>query len=140
MRTEAKPRYAVTIEEVPDVAIASVTSESTLEDVGSTVQAAFGTLGRAIGEAGAFGDGAPGLIVHEMDRGTMTIEVFMPVSKTFDPPSGVAIRTLGGGRVATTVHEGPYDEIGAAYRSLTAWIADRRQVPAGPPRERPRAR
>ena len=136
MRTEAQPRYRITITEVPDVTIASVTAGTDLETVGVRVQAAFGTLGRTIGEAGAFGDGPPGLIVHEMDRGSMTVEVFMPIARSFTPPPGVAIRTLRGGRVATTVHEGPYDAIGAAYQSVTAWIADHREVSTGPPRER----
>ena len=136
MRTEVQPRYRVMIEEVPDITIASITTDTDLETVGSAVQDAFGTLGRTIGEAGAFGDGPPGLIVHEMDRGSMTIEVFMPVARSFEAPPDVAIRTLSGGRVATTVHEGPYDTVGSAYQSLTAWLADHRVVSTGPPRER----
>ena len=136
MRTEAQPRYRITIAEGPDVTIASVTAEVDLETVGAHVQAAFGTLGRTIGEAGAFGDGPPGLIVHEMDRGSMTVEVFMPIARSFTPSPGVEIRTLPGGRVATTLHQGPYDGLGAAYQSVTAWIADHRLVSTGPPRER----
>jgi effector-binding domain-containing protein len=136
MQTEAAPRYRISAQEVLDELIASVTSESTLTTVGDVIQVAFGTLGRAIGEAEAFGDGPPGLIVHEMGDTGMTLEIFMPVARAFEAPPGVTIRTLVGGRVATTVHEGPYEEIGPAYQAVTAWIADHREVSTGPPRER----
>jgi effector-binding domain-containing protein len=136
MQTGTTPRYRIYVREVPDERIASVRSETSRASVGDAIQAAFGTLGRAIGAAGAFGDGPPGLIVHAMTDADMTIEVFMPIARGFEAPSDVTIRTLDGGRIATTVHEGPYDEVGAAYNAVTAWIADHRKVSAGPPRER----
>src|SRR5688572_426328 len=109
METEVAPRYVITIEEVPDELIASVTTVATLETIGDVVQEAFRTLGTAIGGADAFGDGPPGLIVLEMGGGEMTVEVFMPVTCAFDAPTDVRVHALDGGRVATTLHEGRYD-------------------------------
>ena len=136
MQTGTTPKYRIYVREVPDERIASVRSKTPRASVGDAIQAAFGTLGRTIGEVGAFGDGPPGLIVHVMTDADMTIEVFMPVARRFEAPAGVTIRTLDGGRIATTVHEGPYDEVGAAYSAITAWIADHRKVSTGAPRER----
>jgi effector-binding domain-containing protein len=136
MKAEAAPRYAITVEEVPDELIASVTGVATFETIGAVVQGAFASLGPAIGAADAFADGPPGLIVLKMGGGEMTVEVFMPVDHAFEVSDRIALRRLDGGRVVTAVHEGPYDEIGGAYQALTAWIADHRAVSSGPPRER----
>ena len=136
METEVAPRYVITIEEVPEELIASVTTAATLETIGNVVQEAFRTLGTAIGRADAFGDGPPGLIVLGMGGGEMTVEVFIPVTRAVVAPTGVRVHPLDGGRVATTLHEGRYDLIGAAYQALAAWIADHRAVSSGPPRER----
>jgi len=135
MRTDVTPRFDVTVEQVPDRTIASISSEATMASVGAVVRGALRTLSEVVGRAGAFGEVGPGLIVHEMGSGTMTLEVFVPITHRFDTPPGVAIRTLDGGRVAATVHEGPYDQIGAAYQAVTAWIADHREIGSGPPRE-----
>jgi hypothetical protein len=36
---------------------------------------------------------------------------------------------------ATTVHRGPYEQIGPAYHTLTGWISEHGHDIAGPPRE-----
>jgi effector-binding domain-containing protein len=136
MKAEAAPRYAVTVEEVPDELIASVTGVATLDSIGAVVQRAFAALRPVIDGADAFTDGPPGLVVLRMGGGEMTVEVFMPVDHAFDVPEPIDLRRLDGGRVVTVVHDGPYDEVGAAYQALTAWIADQRAVSSGPPRER----
>ena len=136
MQPDVAVRDRVRVEDVPDELIASITDTATVGTVGSVVQAAFATLGEAIGAARAFGDGPPGLIVSELRDADMTLEIFMPVSHAFVAPAGVTVRTLEGGPVATVLHEGPYDEVGRAYRILTAWMADQRRVSTRPPRER----
>jgi effector-binding domain-containing protein len=136
MKTEAAAHYRVSVEEVPDELVASVTRSATFETVGTVVQEAFATLGSAVGAAAAFGENPPGLITLELRDEEMTLEIFMSISHTFDPPAGVSVRTLEGGSFATTVHEGPYDGVGEAYQALTAWIADQRRVSTLPPRER----
>jgi effector-binding domain-containing protein len=37
--------------------------------------------------------------------------------------------------VASTVHRGPYEEVGPAYHTLSGWIQDNGHQIAGPPRE-----
>jgi len=46
---------------------------------------------------------------------------------------GPVIRSaLPAGEVAMTVHRGPYEDLGAAYESLTRWCADNDRAVAGP--------
>jgi effector-binding domain-containing protein len=46
---------------------------------------------------------------------------------------GLTLRRLPGGRVAATVHVGPYDELGTAYRELEVWMGKQGLTPSGPP-------
>ncbi len=49
--------------------------------------------------------------------------------------SGLAIKRIPEMTVAATVHRGPYDEVGLAYGSLMAWIAEQGLAVVGPPME-----
>jgi effector-binding domain-containing protein len=78
----------------------------------------------------------PGLVVLEWAPGAeMTVEVFMPVARIFDPPEGIRVRRLQGGKVVSTVHEGPYDAIAPVYAALSTWVPAHGHQFAGPPRE-----
>ena len=47
----------------------------------------------------------------------------------------VALEEVPGGLVATTVHVGPYSEVGKAYTALQKWMTDNGRRPAGMVRE-----
>ena len=63
------------------------------------------------------------------------IEIGVPVAAPFDEVGQVTSRTLEGGTMATTMHHGPYQEIGPAYHTLTGWISEHGHEIVGPPRE-----
>jgi effector-binding domain-containing protein len=67
--------------------------------------------------------------------GDMDVEIVMPIKERAQPPEGIQIRVLEGGDVAFTIHTGPYDQIGPAYRALTEWIPSNGFQFAGLPRE-----
>ena len=49
------------------------------------------------------------------------------------PPAGPVVPSeLPGGRVAATVHRGPYAELGAAHDAVRRWCASQGLVTAGP--------
>lgn len=48
---------------------------------------------------------------------------------------GLAIRRIPAMTVATTIHKGPYDQVGPAYERLTTWITEQGLHPCGPPME-----
>jgi effector-binding domain-containing protein len=125
----------VTVKEVADALVASITVHGGKDAIGEAIQDAFARLGALVEDVGA-GDGMPGMVVLEWGAGAeMTVEVFVPVASPFEPPEGVRVRTLEGCRVAAAVHEGPYDEVGAMYEALGAWVPAHGHAFAGPPRE-----
>jgi len=64
-----------------------------------------------------------------------SMEICAPVARTTDPPAGWQMQELPASTFVTLLHVGPYDTIGAAYDSLTAWIGAHDLAIAGPPRE-----
>jgi DNA gyrase inhibitor GyrI len=124
----------VTVKEIPDALVASVTVHGAKDAIGGAIQGAFARLGALVEDVA--GDGMPGMVVLEWGAGAeMTVEVFVSVASPFEPPDGVRVRTLEGCRVASAVHEGPYDEVGGVYEALGAWVPAHGHAFAGPPRE-----
>jgi effector-binding domain-containing protein len=70
-----------------------------------------------------------------MGDGQFDVETGVPVAKTIDGNATVQPSELPGGTVATTVHIGPYDGLGAAHEALQAWAREHDKTPAGGPWE-----
>lgn len=127
--------YEFVEKDVPAMLVATLTEHVSLTDAGSVIPGAFRTLVEVVGPIG-YGAGMPGVVYHEMDpHRPGDVEVFMPVKATFDPPPEISVRTLEAAHVVSTVHRGPYDQVGLAYRALTTWLAEQGKEPVGPPRE-----
>ena len=65
------------------------------------------------------------------------VEICAPIAEVpaGPPPEDMAVEWVPAGRVAKTVHYGPYDTLGEAYDELAQWIGAHGYTPAGPPRE-----
>lgn len=128
-------RYHVTIKEEPDELVASIRERVRPDRIPQTMPAAFGRLMDSITSVG-MGEGTPGLVMHAIHEPSVAdIEVFVPVARVFEPPSGISVTTLPGGTMASTTFVGPYDEIAPAYAALTKWIDEHDRQIIGPPRE-----
>ncbi|HZD16870.1 MAG TPA: GyrI-like domain-containing protein [Actinomycetota bacterium] len=128
--------YEIQVKEVPDVLVASVRRRASMATVGKETPEAFLELMEAVGPVG-YGEGMPGVVyLGEVAPDTdWDMEIFMPVRERFDPPAGMDVRILAGTRCASTIHRGPYGELGAAHDALRAWIGSQGHQIAGPPRE-----
>ncbi|MFD2765393.1 MerR family transcriptional regulator [Micromonospora eburnea] len=71
----------------------------------------------------------------DLDAAELTVELFVPVGRPPRPTATIAAGELTGCLLAATVHEGGYDDIETAYRSLGRWIAEQDRVLAGPAEE-----
>jgi effector-binding domain-containing protein len=72
------------------------------------------------------------------DEGSMQnvpIEALCPLAGPIPATDQVKVYQLEGGTMASTLHRGPYDNLGATYGALTKWIEANGYRPAGYPRE-----
>ena len=63
------------------------------------------------------------------------LECGIPVAVTFEPTGRVAVCELPGGRAATTMHVGPYDQLRHTWQAMWDWVKSEGLAPAGPPWE-----
>jgi effector-binding domain-containing protein len=72
---------------------------------------------------------------YTMAEDGFEVESGFPTSGAVTASGGVVPSELPGGTVATTLHTGAYDEVGAAYAAADSWLAEHRMVAAGSPWE-----
>jgi len=130
-------RYEVLIEEAAPRQIAAVKIYTSLSQIAKDIQGGFATLMQGLARAGVSPMGPPMILHHDLidERTDGNIEICVPVERLESSESEVYERELEGGTVASTLHHGPYEQIGPAYHVLTGWIFDNAYEIAGPPRE-----
>lgn len=129
--------YDIEIATVEPQPIAATTVTTNLRQVGQDIGTGFGTLMAGMGRAGVTPAGMPLIIYHTVidEENDGDIELCVPVGAGFDGDATVYSRELEGATMATTIHHGPYEEISAAYHTLTGWIVEHGHEIVGPPRE-----
>ena len=136
-RKEGIMPYEVQVKEVPTQYVAAVYKRVSMDTIGKEVQEAFGELGATAGKAGLQLAGPPFLVMADVfdEETDGDIELCFPLATPFGGEGEVYGREVEGGTVASTIHRGPYDEIGPAYHTLTGWIQEHGHEIVGPPRE-----
>jgi effector-binding domain-containing protein len=110
---ELAPRRALTIRRtVP------------MTGLGEFFMQVFPKLRSAIVGQGATPSGPPFARYYNSDPQAFDTEAGIPFIGTVSPSDGTRVTTLPGGRVAKTVHIGPYDTLSQEYRRVEAWLEE----------------
>ncbi len=129
--------YEVRVRDVAEQPMISIRGHTPLAGMSAFLGAAFGEEFGLLGRTGVRPAGPPFAIYHdpEFREEDVDLEVGVPVAEPVTGEGRVAFGMLPGGTVACTLHTGPYEEIGGAYRALAAWVQEHGHELAGPPRE-----
>ena len=88
--------------------------------------------------------GPPMFVCHEMtpeeamkadEEGNADVEVAVPVSEELEGTDEIGSYELPGGKMATLIHKGPYQDCGPTYEKLFAWLEANGKRIVGPTRE-----
>jgi len=109
----------------------------------SLINQAFGELYGWIGEKGCIPSGPPvGVYFNSPEQvpaEELLWELCSPIAGDVAPSSpderGVGIKRVEGAEVASTIHKGPYEQIGPVYGALVGWIMENGYQIAGPSEE-----
>lgn len=136
-RKERIMPYNVEITDVAPQLVAATKVHTTLARIGDDIGGGFRTLMMGLGREGLTPSGAPLIVYPDVidDETGGDLEICVPVAGPISGDGEVYSRELEGGTMATTVHHGPYAQIGPAYHTLTGWISEHGHDIAGPPRE-----
>ncbi len=136
-RKERLMETEVTVKEFAEQAVLSVRFKTSLAAIGDNTGRAYGAIFGLLGSTGTPPAGPPFVLYHdeELKEEDMDLEACVPVEAGAVGGEGVVARVLPGGRFASTMHAGPYNEIGEAYQALMLWIRTNDLEPAGPFRD-----
>jgi len=136
-RKEGVMPYEVEVKEIPTLHVAAVRKHTSMATVGEDISAAFAELWGTIAPKGIMPAGPPFLVMFDVidEETDGDIELCVPVAEPFEGSDGVEGHDVEAVTAATTVHRGPYDQVGPAYHTLTGWVQEHGHEIAGPPRE-----
>lgn len=131
--------YEVTVKEVPAQHLAVLRRRVTAHGVGPAVAEGFAVVAGAIGRSGAGFAGPPSLVMTEVvdpdGGGEGEVELAFPTATPFAGLGEVRGEERPAHLVATTLHRGPYEEVGPAYRAVEQWVSEHGHAATGAPRE-----
>ena len=84
-----------------------------------------------LGELGEYPVGAPFVAYYNMDMQDLDMEIGFPVSKPLPDRGEIKSSALPAGKIAATMHIGPYDTVGPAYEALTQYAQANGYAPSG---------
>jgi DNA-binding transcriptional MerR regulator len=125
--------YEITVKDTHAVDVVGVTFATSPENIGPECGRCYGEIAEFLNQEAVAVVGPPRLVYHAAGGDTWQMEACMPVESTPAPRDQFIVRTFPGGEAATTVHVGPYDELGMAYREVERWMAANGRQTAAPP-------
>ena len=128
--------YVIGTRELEPQVVLAIRAHHAQHDIPGFLSGAFGELFGRIGLLGIRPAGAPFVIYHAFGPSDIDAEVCVPISEPASATGRIQSREIPGLTVARTLHVGPYEELGAAYRALTEWIDRNGLESAGPVQER----
>jgi AraC family transcriptional regulator len=129
----------VTVKKTEPITVAFISKKGPYSLISET----FGLLYRWIGEKGFVPAGAPiGVYFNapgQVSNEELLWELRSPIAEDTAPSSpdaqGLGVKKVEGTQVASTMHKGSYDGVGATYGALAGWIAENGYQIIGPSEE-----
>jgi effector-binding domain-containing protein len=122
------------------IAIRSVVPMGSL-DIGDMFDEYATRLASYTSEYGIEAAGAPYARYREFGPERADVEIGLPVDadlphlEELEPDEVIGVSELPGGRVARVLHVGPYDQLGAVYQGIEAFMSEQGLKPADAPWE-----
>lgn len=117
--------YDVIVKEVAPEHSASVRGTYAIAHIAETMPKEFGRVMAALTAEGVQPSGGAVAIYHGWTEETVDVEIAFTIRGVFFPQDAkrgsVKASRVPGGKVAFTVHVGPYDQIAAAYAAIQAY-------------------
>ena len=116
--------YQCELKEQPAQPALSIRTRAAVQDLPQVFGKAYGAIMQYLGELGEQPAGMPFAAYYNMDMQNLDIEIGFPVSRQLPDKDGIQASQLPGGKWATVLHIGPYDQVTPAYNALSQWTKD----------------
>jgi effector-binding domain-containing protein len=117
--------YEITVKEIEPTRVVGAIVDTTPESISSDAPAVYHQLYDSLTRRSIAPAGPPRLIYLEMEDDAWRIEPCVPVAEDINGEDELQVHEMRGGRVATALHVGPYDELGIAWDEVSKWVTAR---------------
>lgn len=123
--------YEVAVERVPESPTAVVRGTTDVAGLPDTIIGLLNQVYAGLGATGAVQTGH-NIVFYDLHGPVLKVEVGVQVDKRFDSDGAVVSSAVPAGRVARTLHVGPYGEMHRAHMAIQQWCKANGEEPAGP--------
>jgi len=116
--------YHCQLKEQPAQTALSVRTHAAVEDLPAQFDKAYGAIMQYLGDLGEQPAGMPFAAYYNMDMQNLDIEIGFPVARNLASRGDIQASQFPGGKLASVMHVGPYDQLGAAYEALMQWVTE----------------
>jgi effector-binding domain-containing protein len=116
---EAAMTYECEFKDQPAQPVLSIRTHAAVQDLPKVFGQAYGAIMQYLGELGEQPSGMPFAAYYNMDMQNLDLEIGFPVARQLPGRGEVQAGALPGGKWATVLHVGPYDQVGPAYDALS---------------------
>ncbi len=109
-----------------------VRKRAAVERLSEVLGPAWGEVMACAEKTGATPSDAPFVAYHNMDMQDLDLEIGFTFARPLEGNGDVRAGETPEGKTVQCLHMGPYDQVGAAYGAIEAWISERGLQHAGP--------
>lgn len=131
----AERAYVVENVELPEGHAVGIRETHPISELPGFFGSAFGELAQYVLANGASFSGPPFARYFSVEESSVDVEAVFPVTRPLEGSGrihGVHLAACGAIQVR---HTGPYDDLGAAYQAIEAWLVEHGRTRADAPRE-----
>ena len=123
--------YNCRVEERSTQAVLSIRTRTRVEELPQELGKAYGAIAQYLCELQEQPAGAPFAAYYNMDMQNLDVEIGFPVPHPLPGRGEVQSSEIPGGKAATCLHIGPYDQMEPAYTALSEWMQENGYEAAG---------
>ena len=116
--------YEVTVKEMPPLHLVAIRRDTTPDTIGKDLTESWGELSEYLGSHSLAPQDVPICVYRSWEPNNWVIETCFAVGGEVQPQGDVHPLEIPGGRSASLIHEGPYEELGLANRAMERWFND----------------
>ncbi|MEW5720807.1 MAG: GyrI-like domain-containing protein, partial [Chloroflexota bacterium] len=116
--------YNCELKQQPAQPALTVRTRAAVQDLPQLFGKTYGAIMQYLGELGEQPAGMPFAAYYNMDMQNLDIEIGFPVARKFPGKGEIRAGEFPGGKLASVLHIGPYDQCAPAYDALTQWVKD----------------
>ena len=119
-----------TIEMQPQTVL-SIRFRTPIDQLSIVLDRFYRAIFRYINELGEQPAGPPFVAFYNTDMQDLDIEAGYPVAKALPVKGDIQMSNLPGGKAATAIHTGPYDQLPSTYNAIETWMQEHELVVTG---------